>query len=224
MPDLLSGSVKPATAGLNGFDVNQVLTADQALGFKNAGNDFCIRYLPRTAALAEKPGNLTNAEALDILGAGLPLMAVQHVAESPWQPNTNLGTAYGNFAANYAAQVVGLPPGVNIWCDLEMVPSTVAAADVIAYLQAWYYAVHAAGYVPGLYVGYGTRLTGDQLYNETSFQHYWRAYNGDDVAGRGFQLLQKTQKQLGGIDYDPNVTQMDGEGGTPIWLDGVTTP
>jgi hypothetical protein len=212
MPNLLPGNVQPATAGLNGFDVNQVLTADQALGFKNAGCDFCIRYLPR------KPGNLTNAEALDILGAGLPLMAVQHVAESPWQPNTNLGTAYGNFAASYAAQVVGLPSGVNIWCDLEMVPDSVAAADVIAYCLAWYYAVHAAGYVPGLYVGYGTQLTADQLYNETSFQHYWKAYNGDEVAGRGFQLLQKTHKQVGGIDYDPNMTQVDGEGGTVLWL------
>jgi hypothetical protein len=214
----LPGSVQPAPAGLNGFDVNQVLTAEQAVGFKKAGCDFCIRYVPRTAAPALQPGNLTNAEALDILGAGLALMAVQHVARSPWQPNTNLGTAYGNFAASYAAQVVNLPPGMNIWCDLEMVPASVAAAHVIAYCQAWYYAVHAAGYVPGLYVGYGTRLTADQLYNDTSFQHYWQAYNGDGVATRGFQLLQKTQKKLGGIEYDPDVTQVDGEGGTMLWL------
>jgi len=218
MPSILPGTVQPAPAGKTGFDVNQVLTADQALGFKNAGCDFCIRYVPRTAALAAKPGNLTNAEALDILGAGLALMAVQHVAESPWQPNTNLGTAYGNFAATYAAQTVNLPPGMNVWCDLEEVPGSVAAADVIAYLQAWYYAVHAAGYVPGLYVGYGTQLSADQLYNNTSFQHYWRAYNGDPVATRGFQLLQKTEKQLGSICYDPDVTQTDNDGDSVLWL------
>jgi hypothetical protein len=218
MPRTLPGAIQPAPAGKTGFDVNQVLGAGQALGFKNAGNDFCIRYVPRTAALAAKPGNLTNEEALDILGAGLALMAVQHVAETPWYPNTNLGTAYGNFAATYAAETVGLPPGMNVWCDLEEVPSSVAPADVIAYLQAWYYAVHAAGYVPGLYVGYGTQLTADQLYNNTSFQHYWRAYNGDPVATRGFQLLQKTQKTLGAICYDPDVTQADNDGDSALWL------
>jgi hypothetical protein len=218
MPSTLPATIQSAPAGKTGFDVNQVLTADQALGFKNAGNDFCIRYVPRTAALATKPGNLTYAEALDILAAGLALMAVQHVAETPWYPNTNLGTAYGNFAATYAAQTVGLPSGMNVWCDLEEVPSSVAPADVIAYLQAWYYAVHATGYVPGLYVGFGTQLTADQLYNNTSFQHYWRAYNGDPVAARGFQLLQKTQKTLGTICYDPDTTQADNDGDSALWL------
>lgn len=216
MPSLLPGSVQTAKPGLSGFDVNQVLTAGQALGFKNAGNDFCIRYVPRTAALAA--GNLTNAEALAILGAGLALMPVQHVALPGWQPNTNLGTLYGNYAATYAAQVVNLPPGVNLWCDLEEVASSATTADVIGYCQAWYIAVHTAGYVPGLYVGWQPGLTPDQLYNNTSFQHYWQAYNGDGVSGRGFQLLQKTQKTLGGIEYDPDVTQVDHEGGSALWL------
>ena len=212
----LPGTVQPAPAGLSGFDVNQVLTAGQALGFKNAGYDFCIRYVPRTSSLAA--GNLSNAEALAILGAGLALMPVQHVAEPGWQPTTNLGTAYGNFAAGYAAQVVNLPPGMNVWCDLEGVATGATAADVIAYCQAWYVAVHTAGYVPGLYVGYGTALTAGQLYNDTSFQHYWQAYNGGQVTTRGFQLLQKTQKMLDSICYDPDVTQVDGEGDSVLWL------
>lgn len=217
MPDqLLPGSVKTAPAGQSGFDVNAPLSAAQALAFKNAGNSFCIRYLPRTAKLID--GNLTNAEALAILDAGLALMPVQHVAEPGWQPTTNLGTLYGNFAATYAAQVVKLPPGVNIWCDLEEVANGTTAQNVIAYCQAWYYAVHNAGYVPGLYVGYGIVLTPDQLYDELSFQNYWQAYNGKQVATRGFQLLQRTQKTLDGIDYDPDVTQDDNDGGAVRWL------
>lgn len=212
----LPGSVQPAPAGLSGFDVNQALTAQQALGFKNAGYAFCIRYLPRTAALAE--GNLTNAEALDILGAGLALMPVQHVSLPGWQPNTNLGTAYGNFAANYATEVVGLPQGMNIWCDLEGVATGTAAADVIAYCQAWYYAVHTAGYIPGVYVGYDTGLTPDQLYDSISFQHYWQAYNGPEVTTRGFQIMQKTELTLNGISFDPDFTMLDNEGDSAIWL------
>ncbi len=217
MPNtLLPGSVQPAAAGLSGFDVNSPLTSSAALGFKNAGYDFCIRYIPRTAELI--PGNLTNGEGLAILNAGLALMPVQHVALPGWQPNTNLGTIYGNYAATYASQVVQLPPGVNVWCDLEGVAPNTDPQDVIDYCQAWYYALHIAGYVPGIYVGYDTMLSPEQLYNNLSFQHYWRAYNGPEVATRGFELIQQTEKTLNGITFDPDLTQEDEMGGAALWL------
>jgi hypothetical protein len=217
MPNVpLPGTPKPAPAGLQGFDVNSFVTAERAQQFKSAGYAFCIRYVPRTAALAA--GNLTNAEALNILNAGLALMVVQHVANPGWMPTAALGTAYGSYAATYASQVVGLPTGINIWCDLEEVAPGSTAADVIAYCQAWYAAVNAAGYVPGIYVGYGVVLTPQQLYANLSFKHYWRAYNGPQVATRGYQLIQKTQVTVGGVDIDPDVTQHDALGGTAIWL------
>jgi len=212
----LPGTVQQASSGASGFDVNSILTAANAQNLKNAGYDFCIRYVPRTASLAA--GNLTNAEALDILNAGLALMAVQHVSEPGWAPNTNLGTSYGNYAATYAAQIVGLPQGMNIWCDLEGVAAGTAAADVIAYCQAWYYAVHNAGYVPGIYIGYDTMLTDQQLYNDLSFQHYWQAYNGQQVSTRGFQLIQKTEITVSGVLIDPDIAQNDELGDTALWL------
>jgi len=212
----LPGTVQTAAANLTGFDVNQVLTAAQALSLKNAGYDFCIRYIPRTATLIS--GNLTNAEAINILNAGLALMAVQHVALPGWAPTASLGTAYGSYAATYAMQAVGLPAGMNIWCDLEEVAPASAPADVIAYCQAWYQAVYAAGYVPGIYVGYGVVLNEQQLYSNLSFQHYWRAYNGPLVATRGYQLIQKTEVTVHGITIDPDVTQNDNLGGAVLWL------
>lgn len=130
----LPGSVKTATAGVSGFDANVPMTAERAQAFKNAGYAFCIRYVPRMASL--NAGNLTNAEALIILNAGLALMPVQHVALPGWQPNTSLGTAYGNYAASYARDIVGLPPGVNVWCDLEGVAAGTDPQSVIAYCQA----------------------------------------------------------------------------------------
>jgi hypothetical protein len=212
----LPGAVKPAAAGLSGFDVNSRLSAAGARNLKNAGYDFCIRYVPRTAAL--KAGNLTNAEALRILNAGLALMPVQHVAVEGWKPTAALGTAYGSYAATYAGSIVGLPKGMNIWCDLEGVAPGTAAADVIAYCQAWYHSVNAAGYIPGVYVGWDTMLTPQQLYGDLSFQHYWRAYNGPQVATRGFQVLQETQKTVNGITIDPDTTQNDNLGGAALWL------
>lgn len=217
MPDLmLPGNVQKAPAGLSGFDVNSPLTPSDASNFKNAGYSFCIRYIPRTADLIKN--NLTNTEALGILNAGLALMPVQHVALPGWKPTTNLGTIYGNYAATYARQVVGLPQGVNVWCDLEGVAPGTSPNDVIAYCQAWYYAVHIAGYIPAIYVGYDTMLSPEQIYDELSFQHYWRAYNGPEVATRGFQLIQKTDEKLDGITFDPDVTQNDDMGDSAFWL------
>jgi hypothetical protein len=213
---ILPGAVQQAAAGLSGFDVNSPLSFNDAQNFKNAGYDFCIRYVPRTANLINN--NLTNTEALNILNAGLALMPVQHVSPAGWAPNTNLGTVYGNYAATYASQIVGLPQGINIWCDLEEVAPGSLAADVIAYCQAWYYAVHTAGYTPGLYVGWGIVLTDDQLNNDTSFQHYWRAYNGQEVATRGYQLIQGTEKSLNGFTFDPDTTQNDNLGDAALWL------
>jgi len=216
MPTPLPGLVRQAAAGLTGFDINHKVTAADAQIFKNAGYDFCIRYIPRTAALAD--GNLTNGEATDIVNAGLALMAVQHVALPGWAPTAALGTAYGAYAADYCSQIVGLPQGVNIWCDLEGVAPATPAANVIAYCQAWYQAVDAAGYIPGIYVGYDTLLSPQQLYNSLSFRHYWRAYNGPQVAVRGFQLVQKLQVRVNGFDIDPDVVHTDNMGGIPRWL------
>ncbi|MGZ3999723.1 MAG: DUF1906 domain-containing protein [Mucilaginibacter sp.] len=216
MANLLPGTVKQATAGMTGFDINSIVSAADAQNFKAAGYDFCIRYIPRTAALAA--GNLTNDEAAGIINAGLALMAVQHVALPGWAPTAALGTTYGSYAAEYCSQVVGLPEGMNIWCDLEGVAPGTPATDVIAYCQAWYQAVSAAEYIPGIYVGYDTMLSPQQLYNSLSFRHYWRAYNGPQVAVRGFQLVQKLQVNVNGFDIDPNVTQTDHMGGIPRWL------
>jgi len=212
----LPGTVKKAPAGLSGFDVNSRLTANQATSLKNAGYDFCIRYVPRMETTATN--NLTHNEAVIILNAGLALSAVQHASPEGWTPTADLGTTYGKYAATYASETVGLPQGMNIWCDLEMVANDTDAAAVIAYCQAWYNAVLAAGYVPGLYVGYGIKLSDQQLYQDLSFQHYWLAYNGQDVATRGFQLIQSDQKTVSGITLDPDRTQNDRLGDAALWL------
>lgn len=208
-------TVKGASPG-QGFDVNQPLTASEATAFKEAGNIFCVRYIPRTPALVR--GNLTSAEIKVILGADLALMAVQHVAEPGWQPTQALGAQYGVYAGVYAS-TIGLPKGMNIWLDLEGVATPATAQEVIDYCNAWFTAVEAVGYVPGVYVGWQVVLTPEQLYSALPFKHYWRAYNGPDVATRGYQIVQHTAKTLNGIAYDPNTSQADLLGDTAIWVE-----
>lgn len=212
----LPGKVEPASASAKGLDVNAVLTDSNTVHIKAQGYDFCIRYIPRTAQLIK--GNLSNAEAIRILKAGLALMVVQHVANPGWIPSAELGTAYGSYAAVYAKTIVGLPPGVNVWLDLEEVAKDAPDEAIIAYCQQWYNEVKTAGYEPGIYAGYGTGLSSEQLYHDLPFKHYWRAYNGPNVATRGFQLIQKTQVKVDSIEVDPDYIQIDKKGDVPFWL------
>lgn len=216
---VLPGSVKAAAPGLKGFDTNTILTAAKAQQFKAAGYQYCIRYLSRNDHQGSNDLSFTEASA--ILNAGLALMAVQHVQASPWAspPSASLGTTYGTNAAANAASV-GIPSGVNIWCDLEGITNPgIAAADVIAYCQAWFTAVKAAGYVPGLYVGANCILTGQQLYSNLSYQHYWKSLSKvPDVATRGYQMVQGPETTDQGLGIDVNITQNDHLGGTVLWL------
>ncbi len=213
---LLPGTVQSAAPGLKGFDTNTIVTAQVAQQFKAQGYSFCARYLSRSTS--QGSNDLSNAETANILNAGLALIAVQHVAAEGWVPSASLGTTNGTNAANNAASV-GLPKGMNIWCDLEGVATGTASSVVIDYCQAWYTAVAAAGYVPGLYVGANCILTGQQLYSNLSYQHYWKSLsNVPMVATRGYQLIQGAETTVNGIGIDSDTTQNDNLGGAVLWL------
>jgi hypothetical protein len=217
----LSGSVQNAPAGLKGFDANTPLSASTAAAFHAAGYRFCVRYVGRTQMASY---DLTASEAKTILEAGLALMIVQHVLDPGWSPTESLGQEYGANAAKFTRQI-GVPEGVNVWCDLECVSTSSASSDVAAYCNAWAAEVRAAGYVPGLYIGYEPGLSASQLY-DLSFDHYWGAYNVDGSSKpwpRGYALQQKEGSggTIGGVStesYDDDWTETDGEGGTPLWL------
>jgi len=218
----LTGTVQAAASGIKGFDANTTITPSIASAFYDKGYRFCVRYVGRVSMASY---DLTNSEANDILDAGLSLMIVQHVLNPGWTPSQSLGEEYGANAASFS-QAIGLPAGVNVWCDLECVSPTVSSSTVAAYCTAWYDAVSAAGYVPGLYVGDEPGMTGSQLYYDLPFSHYWGAYNVDGDCSptpRGFQLQQKVGSggTIGGLTtetYDDDWTETDGKGGTPVWL------
>lgn len=202
-----------------GFDCNQHVTPAIARAAVAKGYQFCVRYIRRATA---HDYDLNKTEVADILGSGLGLMLVQHYSGEGWRPSAALGSQYGYVAALEAAGMV--PRGTMIWCDLEGVARGVPADVIVAYLKNWYNAVAAAGFVPGLYVGYGCGLTNEELYLRLPFTHYWRAYNGDNAPTvRGFQMLQhvaKAEDRIPGCDveFDVNTIHVDHKGGTPIVL------
>jgi hypothetical protein len=211
----LNGKVQAATAGAFGFDANTVLTPSLAQQFSALGYRFCFRYVSRGP---ESASDLSSQEASDILASGLALMPVQHVRAAGWSPTGDLGQQDGGGAAANAA-AVGFPAAVNVWCDLEGVAAGTAAQAVIDYCQAWFDAVAAGGYLPGLYVGAAAILTGQQLL-DLPFQHDWRSQSKvPDIPRRGYQLIQLFPSiTVNGIGIDVDVMQTDEEGGQAQWL------
>jgi len=212
----LPGTFHPATPGLKGFDTDCIVTAKAAAAFAAQGYSFCLRYVSR--ATTQGKNDLSPQEAQTLLQAGLSLMAVQHVRKPYWTPTATLGTSDGVHAA-YHVHVIGFPPKVNVWCDLEGVQAGTPAQQVIDYCNAWHTAVAAAGFTPGLYVGADAILTGARLVSALKFEHYWKSLSTvPALPGRGYQMIQTAGPTVAGIATDQNVTQNDTQGNAALLL------
>jgi len=216
----LNGHVFTGIRGVRGFDADVTITADAAASFFAHGYRYAVRYVRRQPKHKQ---DLTAKEASTILDAGLALMAVQHVeSEDSWTPTPEKGEANGSVAAEEAT-AIGIPAGVSVWCDLEGVATNTPAQDVIDYCNRWHSMVAAAGFVPGLYVGYHCGLNADQLYRALRFTHYWSSYNlnSDEMpAVRGVQMRQGSARPLDRVpgfnfEFDTDVITGDNLGGFP---------
>jgi hypothetical protein len=220
---VLNGHLVTVPAGTIGFDCNQPVRPQNAQQLFEAGYRFAIRYVAR---VTPSKNDLTPTEANVILGAGLALMAVQHVeSESSWVPSAAKGASYGQTASD-CAQAIGFPPGSLIWLDLEGVANGVDTQIVIDYCNEWHRLVAGCGFLPGMYVGWHCGISAKDLYNELRFTHYWGAYNlNSDEAPivRGIQMRQgllraDERAALGGFDLDTDVVRADALGGLPVAL------
>jgi Domain of unknown function (DUF1906) len=198
------------------FDIDSPLNETQAAEFAKAGYLGGIRYLPRASDLVA--GNLSMAEIEIMLAAGLGISAVQHVSPNNWNPTAILGSQYGQYASQYAHEI-GLPSGMHIWLDLEMVNTSATVADITAYCTNWFNAVQAGGFLGALYVGWQAGLNSHQLYINLPFKAYWKGYNADiSVDTRGYMITQHPQQSLNGIFFDPNAIGPDDIGRLPMLL------
>lgn len=209
--------------GARGFDANQAITASAAARAVKAGCSFVGRYVRRSQV---HDYDLSVIERDVLLDAGLGLVVVQHVAPDGWRPTSELGTEYGATAA-VECWALGLPPEMDVYCDLEGVRAGLPHADVINFCNHWHAQVANKGYHPGLYVGFGCGLTGDELYHALDFDRYWSAYNlnADQYPStRGACLRQSVAKASDLIPgftnqtMDMDTIHVDMLGGTPSLL------
>lgn len=194
-------SVAQQAPACRGFDCNDIVTAKDALKFRRAGYSFAVRYIPRTLGHSY---DLTKEEVASLHAAGIAVMPVQHVeSERHWIPSSDKGRFYGQTAV---ARCVDLrvPAGVTVWLDLEGVDQSVPAEIIIRYCNYWYDQVHAAGYLPGIYIGWHNGLSAVELYKRLKFTRYWAAYNlnrDQYPITRGICMKQGTTPAPEGIHY-----------------------
>lgn len=209
--------------GTRGFDCNTKIAPSIAAKFWDAGYRFAVRYVRRMQA---HDYDVSVGEIVGLLNEGLGVMIVQHVAAEGWFPSGNLGATYGAIAAEEARRV-GYPIPAILWCDLEGVSAQAKPAEVIAFCNAWYDKVREAGYDAGLYVGYGSGLSGHDVYYKLKFRRYWSAYNLNKDAYpvvRGVCMKQGAYpppaERVKGVpfEYDVDVIQKDGFNNLPAIL------
>lgn len=170
-------SVVRIPANTRGFDCNSSVGAASAAALYAFGYRFAVRYVRRVSTAAN---DISAGEIAILHRAGLAVMPVQHVdplsERGGWTPTPDKGTTYGRNAVA-GALAAGFPQGVTLWLDLEGVAAGTDAEQTIAFCNNWYDQVAAAGYEPGIYVGWAAGLSGSQLYSRLKFRNYWAAYN-----------------------------------------------
>jgi hypothetical protein len=204
--------VVTATFPALGFDTDTQLTPATAAALRATGMSFAIRYLSIGPTEA---GDLSSDEVRAILGAGLALMAVQHVRYANWMPSAALGSGDGDDAVAHA-RACDFPAGATIWCDSEGQAGGATAS--IAYINAWAAAVKNGGYDPGLYVGSGTPLDGQQLY-ALDVDRYWKSFSQVNEPTCGWSMIQLYREvTIAGVAVDVDVIQHDYKLRLPSWL------
>lgn len=194
-------SVQFIPKGARGFDCNRPLKAVEAKKMFDLGYRFAVRYVAR---VSPKANDLTKDEVDHLHSAGLAVMPVQHVeSESSWIPSLEKGKEYGRGAVNHCRSV-GIPSKTCVWLDLEGVSIDFLPniedrkAAIVGYCNAWFDEVAAAGFTPGIYVGWHAGLTAVELFQRLKFRHYWAAYNlnaDQQPAKRGVQMRQGAAKK-----------------------------
>jgi len=215
-------TIPPQTLG---FDCNTPINYDQARAFMRANYRFVLRYLPR---VTHANHDLTAAEVNILLRAGLAIMPVQHVEAAGWDPTAEKGINYGKVAGESALKC-GIASGTSVWLDLEGIRGSTDHETVIQYCNRWYDQVAAAGFLPGIYVGWQAILTADELYHRLKFTRYWSAYNLNDdqfPSVVGVCMRQREahapdypdgfREQIDSFDIDQNIVMGDAHGRLPM--------
>jgi hypothetical protein len=198
-----------------GVDTSGSITRVQAEAIYARGARFAIRSLavPDGSVHPAVPTAIEIA-ALHEVGLAVGLYQTFQTAEL-----TTLQAAKDGASAAQQAKALGYPPGCTIYGDSEGHAQTSASAEV-AYWNVWASAVKDGGYLAGLYVGPGPKMSGAELGQLPDVHAYWMAAAAQMPYPfpRGYQMFQlnPTNVAVAGEAFDFDVIQEDFRGGLPI--------
>ncbi len=167
--------------------------------------------------MPQHSGDLSAAERLTILSAGIAVGYVQHYPGDGWKPSAANGLALGAAAvANLIS--IGASPGVIVWRDWEGLDLSSSSAVSVADMNAWSQQIVAGGFVPGIYLGYDCIFDTNDL-TQLTCVHYWRTAGSVPMLVRGYQMIQSLpgESPAPGYDWDGDVVLRDGFGSLPVW-------
>lgn len=201
--------MKSAPASFPAFGIDTVLrlTASQCAALRARGFSFACRYL----------GGLTPDELATILAGGLAVFPVTYSRKPGWVPTPGMGAADGK-AAVTRAKYLKLPAGTTVWLDLEGCSGSADATT--AWVNEWAAAIIAAGFDPGLYVGYSPGGLDENALWKLKVDRYWRAPFALEPARCGpcmFQLYPLNTK-VEGVNVDVDVIGHDRLNRVPNWV------
>jgi hypothetical protein len=203
----------PAKVGSKGFDTIAHIDSVAAKRLRTAGMDYAVRYL----------GSLTSTELDGMLEAGLKVMPVTYGMKHGTQLSSELGRKFGNSTVNNA-KAAGVPVNTTVWLDLEDCKGN--AQEVSDFVNQWAFVVKDAGFMPGLYVGFGAVLSSQELY-ALGVVRYWQSLSKEtDARGLlaepncGWCMIQlyPPNQQCVGVQIDYDVIQADYKGRVPNWI------
>lgn len=185
-----------------GADTISTLNTDAARALWAYGCRFLMRYIEETSA----------EEIASLLGYGFALGFC------------TLAEDFNGQAAVGKLQALGVPPGVDIFLDVEGVE--LDPAELIAKIAAWSAPVRMAGYGPAMYVGAGALLTSSEL-SMLPVYRYWRGcsrlvdrFGAVVEPTRGFCIIQgrPDDTRIGGTTVDVDFMQTDYLGDLPTMV------
>jgi Domain of unknown function (DUF1906) len=148
------------------------------------GYNAMIQYLPST-------NGMPDTYPVRCLAVGLPLISAWEITPQVGLGGATAGRADASTAINWA-QRRRQPKGTCIYAAIDFEPVGTQMTEVQNYARAWTTALHAAGYLSGMYGGIGTinavRGLCDKLWQ--TFAWSWTYAKGKEIVGTGLALYQ----------------------------------
>lgn len=198
-----------------GVDTSANVTLSQAKELRARGFRFVVRSLlcPDSSIHPIAP-NQIERDILFSEGLSLGFYQMFQTAKlTPAQGSKDGASAILQLSA------LNAPRGLTIFGDSEG-QSAYTAQEDIDYWNAWGLAVKQGGFIPGLYVGPGPKMTGPQLGALANIHAYWQSASiVPTPTPRGFQMYQLNPPNIviAGRAFDLNCIQYDYRNSVPVF-------